>query len=115
MLRVAAVHGSQSRHPGKVRSPSACGPRAWHRVDGPGHTPSAGNVASPTATQGFPRGGGASDAPAHTVSWRATSRQEGWIMDKPSVMTMQTNPQRKAPLPLTSFRPTYEAIAKRAY
>ena len=36
-------------------------------------------------------------------------------MDKPRVTTMQTDPQRKAPLPLTPFRPTTEAIAKRAY
>jgi len=36
-------------------------------------------------------------------------------MEKPRVMTMQTDPQRKAPLPLTSFRPPYAAIAKRAY
>jgi len=36
-------------------------------------------------------------------------------MDKPRVTTMQTDPPRRAPLPLTPFRPTYDAIAKRAY
>jgi len=36
-------------------------------------------------------------------------------MDKPRVMTLDAAPERKAPLPLTPFRPTYDVIAKRAY
>jgi hypothetical protein len=40
------------------------------------------------------------------------------IMDKLSVMTMpvkDARPESRAPLPLTAFKPTYDAIAKRAY
>jgi hypothetical protein len=62
-------------------------------------------VATSEAAHGLPRWGGARDAPAHAVSQCATNSQEGSIMDKPRVMTLQTDPQRKAPLPLTSFRP----------
>ena len=39
-------------------------------------------------------------------------------MDKQRVMTMPATtprPETRAPLPLSAFRPTHEAIAKRAY
>jgi len=39
-------------------------------------------------------------------------------MDKFSVMTMpakDARPESRAPLPLTAFKPTHDAIAKRAY
>ena len=39
-------------------------------------------------------------------------------MDKQSVMSpplRDTRPEPRAPLPLTAFRPTYDAIARRAY
>ena len=38
-------------------------------------------------------------------------------MDKPRVMTFgkDARPEPRAPLPLTPFRPTHDAIARRAY
>jgi hypothetical protein len=38
-------------------------------------------------------------------------------MDKPRVMTppMSGRPESRAPLPLTAFKPTHDAIARRAY
>ena len=36
-------------------------------------------------------------------------------MDKARVTTMPARPETRAPLTLTAFKPTHEAIAKRAY
>jgi hypothetical protein len=44
--------------------------------------------------------------------------REGWIMDNPrgTTTTMRDpRPAPRAPLPLTPFTPTHDAIAKRAY